>query len=768
MNAKKVVEIHSAGRMSKAQAGPIIAECRSYFHKEYQPLLERFFARLDDELFALSDKAVSSTLQELYFEAMRYLRRNRENIQKSYLNALLRGYDEFWNAPQPAQARPAASLELDEDDFSLVEEENLEEELAVSTLANKGNTLYHRELFALNQRFAKLAGRAEIGNEDSPLGPQQLGQRFAEVLRPLTLELKVRLVIFKFYEQTVLPELEDIYDGLNELLAAKGVLPEISRKVKKKKAAAPAAAKAGEPAAGGVPAEDQAVYVQAVQAMHSLLAAWRSQVGLPSLSASVHPDATVSDSGEVVGALSALQDPEQVAKLTEALASGGDVNLKLVLAERLSELHGDKRALAQVDEDIIDMIGMIFDFILEDRNLPDTVKALIGRLQIPIVKVAILDKSFFSKKNHPARVLLNRLAHAGIGLSGDENLEANPVFRQISASVNRILEEFTQNVDLFQEILTDFERFMEEEGRRSQLLEERTRQATQSKEHLTLAKKEVAEEIRRRLQGRELPAYLRHFLTHTWKDILLVACLRRDKEPELWEAKLALTDTLLASLQPPADDGKRKRMLKRLPGLLRALRQELEAVSLDPKQIALFFRELEQAHRPLLDPAGDAAVDPRLAKELDAIATNLPEVDDIEVSELTDFDESDIEEEIVMLEEGVEEEEGDEFLAQARGLEVGDWIELKDPRGRTVRAKLSWVSKVTGVRIFVNRRGVKVAEYTLPGLAAVFRRGEAKRIDGKVPLMDRALAAMMATLQQHPAKQEGGDEPPASQASLAL
>lgn len=750
VSEKKIIDFNAAGRVGNPKLHPVVVECRALFQREFKALLARFFEKTDDELFALSDKATSHTLQEMYFEAMRYLRREREAIERGYLGAVLKGYDEFWlSSPKPKPDKQAETKVLDEESLALVDNEALEEELAISTLIAKGNNLHYKDLYALGKRFAKLHGCAEVDEEDNPLGPSQLGKKLAEVLLPLTLELKVKLILFKFYERYVISELGSVYDLLNETLAKGGVLPEIPRRPRNK-------ANSQDRPVDEVGKEthfalDQAAYIQTLQAMHSLLAAWRTQMGLPSVSASAYePGVVVSDTQEVVAALSAFQDPKRI----EALYNGEETNLKLMLVERLRQENGGKRALAQMDEDIIDMIGMIFDFILEDRNLPTPLKALIGRLQIPIIKVAILDKSFFSKKSHPARLLLNQLAHAGIGLSGDEAVEQNPVFRKISTTVERILLEFEQDVGLFDTLLQEFVQFMEEEGQRSQKLEERTRQATQSKEQLLVAKKHVADCLAARLRGRELSPRLKRFFLTTWKDVLLLACLRQDKTPEDFEAKLALTDALLWSLTPPKDEGERKRIKQRIPGLLRALHQELEAISLDPKQIALLFKELESAHQALLNLSGDA-FDSRLERELAAISANLPEVDGISVSELTEIQPEAIEEEIVLAEETLSTEE-DEFVVRARELQIGDWLELDDGQGKAMRVKLSWISKVTGVRVFVNRRGMKVAEYTLQGLAAEFRRGRAKAVEGKIPLMDRALTAMMNAL-KHPAKQAGSE-----------
>ncbi len=761
---KNVVDFKDRHSSSGNHKAPIVAECRRLFQKEFMPILTRFFEKVDDELFAMSDKAVSSTIQELYFEAMRYLRRERENIERQYLNALLKGYDDFWQSQTQKRqggSASATSLDLDEDDFSLVENETLETDLAVGTLINKGNNLFHRDLYALNKRFAKLLGCSEIGNEDNPLAPHMLGKTFAEVLRPLTLELKVKLVLFKLYENHVIGELEVVYEILNDALSENGVLPEIPRKIKKRSGGqgtnqAQQMDSADSDTPSSIP--DQTAYIQAIQAMHTLISAWRSQAGLPSLANMAHePGVVVTETEELVGALSSLQEPEQVARLTTALQQEEGANVKLVLANHLSEMHGGTRALTQVDEDVIDMIGMIFDFILEDRNLQDKIKAIIGRLQIPIIKVAILDKSFLSKKSHPARGLLNQLAHAGIALSGDEDLDQNPVFQRITETVDRILNEFTQNIEIFEELLQEFTQFMEQEGRRSERLEERTRQSVESKEHLLLAKKQVADEIARRLSGKQLSPRLKHFFSNTWKDVLLLSCLRKDRDPENWDAKLALTDSIFLTLTPPKDASECRRILQRIPGVLRALRQELEQISLDPKQVALLFKELEGVHLDLFHHEKQG-LNPRLEAELREISSNLPDVDEVDISDLTDVEEGDLEEEIILMSEESIGSDSDEFVVKAKQMEVGDWLEMKDSAGKPQRIKLSWISKVTGIRIFVNRRGMKVGEYTLNGLAAELRRGNAVVIEGaKVPLMDRALASMMSTL-KHPAKQPPSQE----------
>ena len=71
----------------------------------------------------------------------------------------------------------------------------------------------------------------------------------------------------------------------------------------------------------------------------------------------------------------------------------------------------------QLESMTIEMVAMLFDFIFETKDLPDGIKALLARLQIPVLKAAMLDGAFFAKKSHPSRLLVNALAEAGLGWS---------------------------------------------------------------------------------------------------------------------------------------------------------------------------------------------------------------------------------------------------------------------------------------------------------------------------------------------------------------
>lgn len=346
------------------------------------------------------------------------------------------------------------------------------------------------------------------------------------------------------------------------------------------------------------------------------------------------------------------------------------------------------------------------------------------------------------------RLLLNALAQAGAGLDPVEGGIDSPVFKKIETIVNRILDEFDQNVELFSDLLDEFMAFMDKEIQRSRVAEERTRQVTQSKEQLRLAKRKIAYEIAIRLQNKGIPAPVRSFLYNTWKDVLVLAYLRRDKQPAEWENALTVMDKLLWTVTPPADAAARKAIIQVIPKLLKAIRAGLESISLDPQAVANALKDLEASHvaclslRPAEAPVEERAVeirDPELAQAIEDIQSNLPDIENLTVSDLAaEPKPSDGGEPGFLVE--------DEHMFRARELPIGAWVEFDEGHKR-VRGKLSWKSQVTSTYVFVNRKGAKALEISLNALAAKFAAGQARILEeAAAPLMDRAFGALLAKL----------------------
>ncbi len=92
-------------------------------------------------------------------------------------------------------------------------------------------------------------------------------------------------------------------------------------------------------------------------------------------------------------------------------------------------------------------------------------------------------------------------------------------------------------------------------------------------------------------------------------------------------------------------------------------------------------------------------------------------------------------------------------------LQPGTWLEFCFTEENITRAKLSWISPMSGRYLFVNRRGLKVGDYAPHELAVLLADGRARVLAANA-LFDRAMTAIVGRLREStPATAETGAAP---------
>ena len=116
--------------------------------------------------------------------------------------------------------------------------------------------------------------------------------------------------------------------------------------------------------------------------------------------------------------------------------------------------RGENSKLSPRHEDLINLVGMLFEYILDDHTLPENIRKSISLLQIPVLRTAILDHDFLSERQHPARILLNEMTSAGMGCS--DNCFTDPVYLLIDSIVHIIISQSYDNPEVFKDCLKRF------------------------------------------------------------------------------------------------------------------------------------------------------------------------------------------------------------------------------------------------------------------------------------------------------------------------
>jgi hypothetical protein len=743
----------------KTEYSGAVGRCRDSLMSGLAKRLDALFEQLDDSFYELADKAGTNVQQELYFDAMREVRKQREITEKNITQQIKLGFDRFWHNGSNAGSGGGLVADSLDGDLELLENVDLEEDLAVSTMVSKGNNNFYRDLYALDQRFSVMLGGCKVETGVNPVSPAVFGEAIKSAVSDLEMDITIKLVIYKQYERQVIDHLGEIYDPLNELLAKADILPTLKRTVRRHQSRGGARRVDGD--TSNVESHDldqyavdaSAVDSEVFATLQSLLVQRRGDSAVPSGQERLQ----LLPAPELIAMLSGLQNAAGGAWLSTPQNEGSETqSIKSVLA-----LDGAKaeRRINQADEDVIDVISMLFEFILEDPSLPDAMRAMLARLQIPMLKVAILDKTFFSRTEHPARRLLNSLAQAAVGWSENLGRGAASLYGQIESIVERIMREFDDDVELFDDLYRQFADYQEREQKGAGIAENRATQVTQGKERLVGAKAEVDQAISAAIAKYvdEVPVVVKNLLNDGWKGVLLTILLREGSESQDWVDALDTMDRLIWSIQPKPDVKERQALLKAIPQLLKRLRAGLGDISYDQHKMASMFKTLQACHVKCLRNTSVKQRAMEVARVKRAPIANQTPQQPIKkgfaLDEEAKSSAENISEEIVLESPSSaqkiahESAETDQFTTMAASLTRGAWIERTDEQGEVTRAKLSWRSGISGVCLFVNRKGIKVAEVTPQALAAWFRGGTAVILEGAgVPLMDRALSAMVDVL----------------------
>ncbi|TDQ38850.1 DUF1631 domain-containing protein [Thiopseudomonas denitrificans] len=722
--------------------------------------LQELFTAADDTLFDMADRAGSNQEQNSLFETMRELRLKQKNLQHGYLQQL---GESFASLTQFRVGQPADSIATDRDSLTLVQPDELEENVAINNMISKVMNNDADLLEDLNARIGHVLAR-EIPLGDNPLGPASLSRLFLDILNQTGFtDIQIKLILLKLFERSVLEDLGLLYADSNQILLEAGILPALRTRGAVKKT--PAASY--DNSLPATPAGQAEVSFQDIQ---SLL---RNTGTLPGITPP-STDAVPVSSGDLMRLLTHLQQHNS----QNQQLSGAMVRQQIdSILQRASQQSQKTRVVGEMANDAINLVSMLFEFILDDRTLPDSLKALIGRLQIPMLKVAVLDQSFFDSASHPARRLLNELGSAALGWSGKDSRQQDKLLQKMEDIVHRLLNEFTDDPVIFADILQEFTTFYGTERRRSELVEQRVRDAEEGRARTQQARLRIKQELNQRLLGKTLPETVVQLLQDNWSQVLLLRLLRHGEEATDWQDSLQLMDDLIWSIGQHHNRADGERLKAMVPALVSQLREGFEEAALDPFATSLLLTQLEVLHiqafqqlkYKLAQPeAGDPAtgsndttstpVEPvtlspeELPELLQQAAEEMAGQEEIPVPAMVEVSQ-DVE--LPGKDETGEETEPEENLlpdddpafGQADQVRPGSWFELRQEDGNSIRCKLSAIIRSTGRYIFVNRHGLKVLDKNRNGLAWAFKQEQLRMLDDAL-LFDRALESVINNLRQ--------------------
>ncbi|KAF0813976.1 hypothetical protein IGB42_01655 [Andreprevotia sp. IGB-42] len=427
----------------------------------------------------------------------------------------------------------------------------------------------------------------------------------------------------------------------------------------------------------------------------------------------------------------------------------------LIIEQRpvLSQVASDSN-----EQMIIDIVGMLFEFILRDNQVPAEVRAQLGRLQFSVLKIALLDPALFSHKNHPARMLVNRIGSISAGLQ-----KVDPSGERVVTEIRRIIEtllaEPNDDVSLFTAMLDQLDAFIAHELRAADARVSQAAQAVENSENRTLQYARTTAMVADGLAGLTLEPYLRDFLVKTWP--LAIEQAGRTDARRAQSYRLAIPD-LIWSIAPKVDPAERKQLFALIPSLLPTLQEGLTLIGWTPAQRQDFVHWLVEAHKDALrvseipapvpplslmherfapvfarEEAGPAPmseggtyVDPRFLDEaIRELEVDLQVFDRVVAQELGDEEPASM----------VQNEDADVLATLQSGVSIEVNI-----AGKPAVARLNWVNQDASTMILTmgeDRQPMVIAAKVLRRLLA---SGRAKFLES-APLFERAIESLLVS-----------------------
>src|SRR5262245_46715185 len=473
----------SGGAQHAQQFERLLEECRELTRDSLSQSLSGMLDQAADALWEMHKATQDRDAQKLYQEVKDKLLPQRKALEDGFRRRYLAEFDNraarARKTKAPSSKYAESSLEL-----GLVAEDDLHETLKVNEMAGRLRAYCEEELAALDQRVGVLLGDADLQADHNPWSPQAACDAFKHACRDVEPDLRIRMVLVRLFDDHVLDDVRSIYKSVNALLVQHSILPKIRYGVSRVKdgsegslaAGLATALGAGVPPAGAASAapgggQDIFAMLQSMRAANAKAMGPGATGVAPQANAGGVPAGAVQipgfppilgAPGQVDGAAQALlQGAALLGSLTHiqhgnfsaagvalpapvAATEAGTTN---VLRELKSTSVGS--GMGQMDVATLDIMAMLFDQIFGDAKIPTGVKWLVGRLQIPMLKVAILDKPFFSTPTHPARQLLDTLGEIAVGLPEDFD-GSNPLYKRLETVVDKLIEGFEEDMEIFE------------------------------------------------------------------------------------------------------------------------------------------------------------------------------------------------------------------------------------------------------------------------------------------------------------------------------
>lgn len=643
----------------------------------------------------------SFSAKQAFERASQLLYSRRRDLESQIAAAVRRIFDEkLYRLLDGANHTARLSLA----NMTLLADERLDEEIAVNHCSRRLKEQCEYELWGLTQRIAIVTGIKHPADSQNPVYTQTFAQALMETIGSFETKADVRQVVFKTFGPVLLDIVPALYRSANSALEARGIDIESGEYYGRP-------VLTGERPAAPLPTQ-QEIALGAAKANLELSNTLTQILSMSGTSLPLYAESPQEPQDELArqrllattlrlpiasadGATEAVQriDLRDTARNDDAYSEpAGPRTLHVVRRALYEKLTRDEQVIS-------DIVTVLFGRLLADPRLPAPLRPSVAKLQLPILELALRDRSLLTQVHHPVRKLLDLISEFGLTLrlqGADDDSKVRSVENIIEGLVHIHNEEpnaFKLAFDRLDNLFYHHEEAALQTDQELRLLER--------KEAAEFAGAEADREIALRLQNLTLPPAISDFIVTTWRDVLIHDFLYGGPQGKPWKLGLATLDDLVKSLRPTTEETERRRLIKLLPSFIEMLLispDALESSSDHDIVAANFFAELHRVHELALAGRWTEIGGQRFVPAPDALMSSHSPT-------------------------------SPSALLASMGLACGDWIETRDFAG-TRRWRLNWITSIFGTCVFKHYETNTMRNMSSEELRALLQSGEVQRVRG--------------------------------------
>lgn len=700
--------------------------------------LGKMLNELEQQLFQQANHARNAAAQDDQFNALRNLRLTRADFIPHYLH----GLEDTLARLRASRLQPAPSVagKPGSQPWRLVDHDSSDEEVMLRDLAVRYESRATLTLYLLGQRFGVLAGAPAFEADRLPVGPRALLRIARDTANALHHDGVLRLLLYRAFEHHVLAAYPTLVELMNEVLGKAGILPGLEFVPARIRPAAQVPVDGAAAGQRGAVSAKPGATPPAADPAQTPYTGWLGQANAPS-AVDDAPQFTLlqqllsgrrgligklqaggqAPSAEALAApaldemLGTLQRHPRDAMAPERNGSLRDVQQAVLAMAR--QQRGTAATLSREDNDTFDLLGLLYTELEREVRTDTLARELLDRLQVPLLRLALQDRAFFVRREHPGRMFLNTVAESGASWLGDDGVD--PHFEnQLAQTVERVVNDYHGDVQVFEQANADLQQQLQVQARRAEVSERRHVEAARGKEKLAVAKQRAAAVLDDMIKAQPLPRFVQTLLRQAWADVLTLVLLRNGEQSELWHAHLQATRRIIevTCARDSTLDA----------DLATHIEQSMLQVGYHANEATAMARQLSRAPTESDD------------------ATSRTELT-LKLKSHTRLGEDAAAKKIETRPRNGEEQACYEHL---RSLPFGTWMEFtSNQQGDRTRRRLSWYSPTTDNALFVNNRGQRVAEMTLDHLARLMAQQQLHVVTVQSSrLVDRAWQATLSVL----------------------